>query len=73
MNQILEFAEEIGIHEFVKEIKEVSLPEDVNLQELFIKRFYKLLLDYTYECLPILNEFELEKHNQKIDQFKQLG
>lgn len=72
VQQILLDANSLGISEFVQQIKDMSSPERVNMRSLFLKRFYKMWLDYAYEVLPNLAHFNVEQHSKLIVQFKNL-
>jgi superfamily I DNA and/or RNA helicase/very-short-patch-repair endonuclease len=41
-------------------------------ENIFLKRFYLLLLDFNLEKLPDLNNFNGVQHNQKIQEFREL-
>lgn len=72
VQQILSDAEILGIQEFIQEVKVMSSTDQVNFTAIFLKRFYKLWLDFAYESLPTLNHFNAEQHSKLISQFKTL-
>lgn len=66
---VLQESSEYGIAEFVYEIMN---PDDHqgNTRDLFLKRFYKLWLDYAYSLLPSLSLFYFDQHQRLLDEFK---
>lgn len=72
VQQILTDAEKLGIQEFIQEVKQMNTTDQVNFTDTFLKRYYKLWLDYAYESLPALSHFNADQHNKLIGQFKDL-
>lgn len=66
---ILQDSSKFGITEFVYEIMN-SDNHQGNILDLFLKRFYKLWLDYAYSLLPSLSQFYFDQHQRLIDEFK---
>lgn len=68
---ILQDSSKYGITEFVYEIMN-SDHHQGNIRDLFLKRFYKLWLDYAYSLLPSLSQFYFDQHQRLIDDFKNI-
>ncbi|SEB45486.1 DUF4011 domain-containing protein [Paenibacillus sp. GP183] len=72
LKRILIDAKSFGIEEFVEQIKELKDSQKFSITELFLKRFYKLWLDFAYEALPNLANFNIDQHKRLISEFKRL-
>ncbi|OMD41126.1 DUF4011 domain-containing protein [Paenibacillus odorifer] len=72
VQQILSDANTLGIQEFIQEVKGMEVNEHTDFSAVFLKRFYKLWLDYAYDLLPALQRFNADQHGKLIAQFKTL-
>jgi len=72
VQQILSDADKLGIQEFIEEVKGMEVNEHTDFSAVFLKRFYKLWLDYAYDLLPALQHFNADQHSKLITQFKSL-
>ncbi|BAU27764.1 AAA domain-containing protein [Aneurinibacillus soli] len=64
-------ADDMKIGSFVDELVKHGYTE-ASYKDLFLKRFYRLWLDYSYEQLPILRQFRVHNHEIMISRFKEL-
>lgn len=72
VQQILSDADKLGIQEFIHEVKGMEVTDSFDLTAAFLKRFFKLWLDFAYDSLPSLQHFNADQHGKLIAQFKTL-
>ncbi|QSF46534.1 AAA domain-containing protein [Paenibacillus tianjinensis] len=72
VQQILSDANKLGIQEFIHEVKGMEVTDSVDFTAAFLKRFFKLWLDFAYDLLPALQHFNADQHGKLIAQFKTL-
>ncbi|MGD6877246.1 DUF4011 domain-containing protein [Bacillus infantis] len=68
--EALSDVEENGLGEFVKKLFRKNLENRVH--EIFIKRFYRLWLDMSYQKLEQLKKFRIDQHKKLLSDFKVL-
>lgn len=69
LQKILDESYELGLKEFLEKAELMNY--ELSFEHVFMKRFYKLWLDYAYNKMPILKEFQITQHNKMIEDFKQ--
>ncbi|WP_071522198.1 DUF4011 domain-containing protein, partial [Neomoorella thermoacetica] len=60
-----------GLEPFVNAVLESHVPPE-SIKAAFFKRFYRLWLDYIYSQVPELQEFRGRRHEEIIEDFRQL-
>lgn len=70
-NEIIDCINELELQDFTETIFQIR-DVDYSYKEVFLKRFYKLWLDYAYSQLPNLNRFRRVDHEDSLNLFKEL-
>jgi very-short-patch-repair endonuclease len=68
---LINSAYENGLNDFIEKVQRDKVTNN-SIKEMFLKRFYKLWLDYAYKKLKPLQKFNIGEHNKLLEQFKLL-
>ncbi|OIK10515.1 DUF4011 domain-containing protein [Bacillus sp. MUM 13] len=61
---------EIGLGDFIEKVLLEQTKDSYD--KIFMKRFYKIWLDFAYNQLPVLKRFDIETHSNYLNEFKNL-
>lgn len=70
-NEIIDHMNELGLQDFTKQVFMIR-STDYFYEKVFLKRFYKLWLDYAYSKLPALSQFRRMDYEDQLEFFKKL-
>lgn len=71
LQRLLQNISEWGLKDFIEQIRKQKAYQ-YSYQQLFLKRFYKLWLDYIYPQLPMVDQFKKEMLEEMLEKFREL-